>query len=220
MEGERLGSPLLLLMKKKGLFITFEGIDGSGKTTQLRLTEKFLRQTGRPLLVLREPGSTPVSEKIREILLDRKSRLSPETELLLYEAARSTLVRDIIAPALKNGLIVLCDRFYDSTTAYQGYGRGLDLSLIDRLNKLAVGKCHPDLTFLVDVNYKTSLTRRKKNSDRLESESAAFFRRVRNGFLAIARKEQKRVVLLRGDGSAAETFAEVINCLQSRLKIR
>lgn len=207
-------------MRKKGFFITFEGIDGSGKTTQLRLTEEYLIQKGRAVLVLREPGSTPVSEKIREILLDRKNRLSPETELLLYEAARAALVRDVIAPALKNGLIVLCDRFYDSTTAYQGYGRGINLSLIDRLNRLAVGKTHPDLTFLVDVDYSTSLRRRKKDSDRLESESAAFFRRVRNGFLALARKEKKRIVVLRGNGSAAQTFTEVRNCLLRRLKIR
>lgn len=207
-------------MRKKGFFITFEGIDGSGKTTQLRLTEEYLIQKGRAVLVLREPGSTPVSEKIREILLDRKNRLSAETELLLYEAARAALVRDVIAPALKNGLIVLCDRFYDSTTAYQGYGRGINLSLIDRLNRLAVGKTHPDLTFLVDVDYSTSLRRRKKESDRLESESAAFFRRVRNGFLALAGKEKKRIVVLRGNGSAAQTFTEVRNCLLRRLKIR
>ncbi len=207
-------------MRKKGFFITFEGIDGSGKTTQLRLTEEYLIQRGRAVLVLREPGSTPVSEKIREILLDRRNRLSAETELLLYEAARAALVRDVIAPALKNGLIVLCDRFYDSTTAYQGYGRGINLSLIDRLNRLAVGKTHPDLTFLVDVDYSTSLRRRKKESDRLESESAAFFRRVRNGFLALARKEKNRIVVLRGDGSAAQTFTEVRNCLLRRLKIR
>lgn len=207
-------------MRKKGFFITFEGIDGSGKTTQLRLTEEYLIQKGRAVLVLREPGSTPVSEKIREILLDRKNRLSAETELLLYEAARAALVRDVIAPALKNGLIVLCDRFYDSTTAYQGYGRGINLSLIDRLNRLAVGKTHPDLTFLVDVDYSTSLRRRKKDSDRLESESAAFFRRVRSGFRALARKEKKRIVVLRGNGSAAQTFTEVKNCLLRRLKIR
>ena len=207
-------------MRKKGFFITFEGIDGSGKTTQLRLTEEYLIQKGRAVLVLREPGSTPVSEKIREILLDRKNRLSAETEWLLYEAARAALVRDVIAPALKNGLIVLCDRFYDSTTAYQGYGRGINLSLIDRLNRLAVGKTHPDLTFLVDVDYSTSLRRRKKDSDRLESESAAFFRRVRSGFRALARKEKKRIVVLRGNGSAAQTFTEVKNCLLRRLKIR
>lgn len=207
-------------MRKKGFFITFEGIDGSGKTTQLRLTEEYLIQKGRAVLVLREPGSTPVSEKIREILLDRRNRLSAETELLLYEAARAALVRDVIAPALKNGLIVLCDRFYDSTTAYQGYGRGINLSLIDKLNRLAVGETHPDLTFLVDVDYSTSLRRRKKDSDRLESESAAFFRRVRNGFLALAGKEKKRIVVLRGNGSAAQTFTEVRNCLLRRLKIR
>jgi len=205
---------------KKGFFITFEGIDGSGKTTQLRLAEKYLRARGLNLLVLREPGSTPAAEKIRKILLDCSSHLSPESELFLYEAARASLVRDVIAPSLMKGITVLCDRFHDSTTAYQGYGRGIDLKLVKRLNQLAVGKCIPDLTFLVDVDYKTSLSRRKEKSDRLESESAAFFQRVRHGFLAIARHESKRVILLDGAGTSIRTFAEVENCLRNRLRIK
>jgi len=207
-------------MKRRGILITFEGIDGSGKTTQLKLTVGFLREHGLPLLILREPGSTPIAEHIRKILLGRQNNMSPASELLLYLAARADLVRNVIAPALNRGVIVLCDRFYDSTTAYQGYGRGLDISLIERLNSLAVGKTRPDLTFLVDVDYPTSLKRRKKESDRLESESKKFFNRVRRGFLAIAEKEKKRIVVLDGKKPAEDIFAEVEICLRKKLNIR
>lgn len=207
-------------MKKKGFFITFEGIDGSGKTTQLKLTEKFLRQQGYPLLILREPGSTSLSEQIRKILLNKKNGMTPVTELLLYLAARAELVQQIIAPSLSRGITVLCDRFHDSTTAYQGYGRGLDIALINRLNGLAMGKSRPDMTFLIDVDYRTSLGRRKGKSDRLESESKKFFDRVRLGFLEIARHEKDRIIVIDGSHSVDMTFSEVADCLRKRLKIR
>jgi dTMP kinase len=207
-------------MKKRGLLITFEGIDGSGKTTQLKMTAAFLRKQGYRFLILREPGSTPIAEQIRKILLGKENSISPASELLLYLAARADLVQKVIAPALTGGVIVLCDRFYDSTMAYQGYGRGLDISLIERLNDLTVGKVRPDLTFLVDVDYQTSLQRRKRDSDRLESESKAFFDRVRGGFLALARKEKERMVILDGKKPAADIFAEVENCLRKKLNIR
>ncbi|MBN2227557.1 MAG: dTMP kinase [candidate division Zixibacteria bacterium] len=204
---------------KHGWFVTFEGIDGSGKTTQWKLTEKYLRKCGYDLLALREPGSTALAERIRKILLDKKLAITPVAELNLYLAARAGLVQEVIAPALKQGRVVVCDRFYDSTTAYQGYGRGLDIALIRKLNALAVGSCIPDLTFLVDVDYATSLSRRKKTSDRLESESRAFFKRVREGFLEIARKNKKRVVVLDGRTSVDELFAEVRAWLNRRLTI-
>ncbi len=184
------------------------------------MTAGFLSKQGYRFLILREPGSTPVAERIRKILLGRENRISSASELLLYLAARAELVQKVIAPALERGIIVLCDRFYDSTTAYQGYGRGLDIPLIERLNTLAVGKMRPNLTFLVDVDYRTSLQRRKKTSDRLESESKAFFARVRAGFLAIARKEKKRVVVLDGKKPAEDIFAEVEICLRKKLNIR
>jgi dTMP kinase len=206
-------------MRKNGFFITFEGIDGSGKTTQLLMTEKYLRQRGLDVLVLREPGSTSLAEKIRKILLDKNNSIPLESELLLYLAARADLVQKVIAPALKNGKIVLCDRFYDSTTAYQGYGRKLNIALIKKLNHLMVGATIPDITFIIDVDFETSLQRRKKESDRLESESKKFFESVRRGFLAIAREEKKRVCIIDGRITADATFAEVIGCLKRKLKI-
>lgn len=208
------------IMKRKGFLITFEGIDGSGKTTQFRLTEKYLRDKRYNILVLREPGSTPLAEKIRKMLLHSRNKINPVSELLLYVAARAELVKDIIEPCLKGGKIVLCDRFYDSTTAYQGYGRGIDINLIDNLNRVAVGESIPNLTFLVDLDYKTSLGRRKKLTDRLESESKAFFNRVRYGFLEIARKEPKRIIVLDGRKGEKELFIEVANCLRTLLKIK
>jgi dTMP kinase len=207
-------------MKRKGFFITFEGIDGSGKTTQLKLTEKYLSEKGFDILTLREPGSTPVSERIRNILLNKKLDINPVSELMLYLAARAELVETTIAPAIRDGRIVLCDRFYDSTTAYQGYGRGIDIKLIKKLNCLAINDSKPDLTFVVDINYAASLKRRKKKSDRLESESKAFFNRVRNGFLEIARQEKSRVVVLNGGKSIDKIFDEVKSCLKKNLKIK
>ena len=207
-------------MARKGLFVTFEGIDGCGKTTQLGLSEKYLKKKGCRVTVLREPGSTPVSEKIRKILLDKRLAINPISELNLYIAARAELVREIIRPALRRSEVVLCDRFYDSTVAYQGYGRGIDIRQIKRLNLLAVGDTRPDLTFLVDIDYKTSLLRRKKGEDRLESESRAFFNRVRKGFLEIARKEKRRIHVLDGRNSVEEIFEEVKRWLHRRLRVQ
>jgi dTMP kinase len=204
---------------KKGYFITFEGIDGCGKSTQLRLSAKFLKKNGFNPLTLREPGSTPLSEKVRKILLDKNLNINSLSELMLYEAARAELVERFIGPALKKGRIILCDRFYDSTTAYQGYGRKLNLKMIQKLNFAAVGTHIPNLTFIIDVDYKTSLSRRKKENDRLESESRAFFNRVRNGFLKIAEKEKRRVVVIDGRRSIDDIFDEIRKCLKKKLKI-
>jgi len=206
-------------MKKTGYFITFEGIDGCGKTTQLKLAEKYIKKRYLSPIVLREPGSTPVSEKIRKILLNKNLQLDSIAELMLYVAARSELVREVIGPGIKCGKIVLCDRFYDSTTAYQGYGRDIDILLIKRLNNLAAGAYKPDLTFLIDVDYNTSLTRRKEETDRLENESKAFFNKVRRGFLEIARKEKGRVKVVNGRQSIENIFSEVEYWLKRKLKI-
>jgi len=205
-------------MMEKGFFITFEGIDGCGKTTQLKLAEKYLKSEHFLPLVLREPGSTAVSEKIRRILLNRDLKLDAFSELMLYISARTELVRDVIAPSIDDGRVILCDRFYDSTTAYQGYGRGIAVSLINRLNDLAVGKYKPDLTFLIDVDYKTSLTRRKKKADRLENESKAFFNKVRRGFLEIARTNKRRIKIISGTQNVEAIFDEVRYWLKRKLK--
>ena len=190
-------------------FITFEGIDGCGKTTQLERAYDFLTASGLTVYKLREPGSTRTAEKIREILLGKENTLSDITELLLYEAARSDIVEKEIIPLLKDGHIVLCDRFYDSTTAYQGYGRGLDIDTVKKLHRLAVGDLTPDLTFLFDLDLKTALTRRDQNPDRLESQPEAFFERVRQGFLAIAREESERVKVIDASRSIEVIFEEV-----------
>jgi dTMP kinase len=204
-------------MRHKGLFITFEGIDGCGKSTHVELARRLLRRRGHSVKVLREPGSTPVAEKIRDILLDRRSCMTPVTELLLYEAARADLVERQIAPLLRQGRIVLCDRFYDSTTAYQGYGRKLDIGMVTAMHSVAVGKVRPDLTFLFDVDLRTAFERLGREPDRLESESRAFFRKVRAGFLAIARKEPRRVKVIDAAQSIDDVFEEVRYWLLKRL---
>jgi dTMP kinase len=172
---------------KKAMLITFEGIDGSGKSVQARRAFNFLKKQGLSVILLREPGSTPVAEKLRKILLNKKLNVPDLTELLLYEAARSELTAAKIKPALQKGTVVLCDRFYDSTTAYQGYGRKLDIKMVKSLHKIATGNVAPDLTFVFDVDLKTAAKRRGKNPDRLESQSLAFHKRVRRGLKEIAR---------------------------------
>lgn len=204
---------------RKGLFITFEGIDGCGKSTQMSLTTRFLEKLGYSVTPLREPGSTRAAEKIREILLDRKSTMDNITELLLYEAARADVTREKIIPSLDNGRIVLSDRFYDSTTAYQGYGRKLDVAMVRKLHAIAVGSLKPDMTFLFDIPVESSFKRRGKTLDRLESQSKAFFMRVRKGFLEIAKKEPRRIKVLDASRSIEEIFVDVSKHL-SRLLAR
>jgi len=186
----------LVVKKRKSLLITFEGIDGCGKSTQALLTYQFLRSNGYKVKILREPGSTITAEKIRDLLLNKKIKMTPITELLLYEAARAEIVANEIAPALAKGIIVLCDRFYDSTTAYQGYGRKLNLRMVNTLHKIATKGVVPNLTFIFDVDLKTATSRQKGKKDRLESQPRAFFNRVRLGFLEIARKERGRVKII------------------------
>ncbi|MDX9859153.1 MAG: dTMP kinase [candidate division Zixibacteria bacterium] len=203
--------------RTRGRLITFEGIDGSGKSTQLTRSASHLKKRGFDIAVLREPGSTKVSEKIRRILLDPTLEISDLTELLLYEAARAEIVDKQIRPLMERGTIVLCDRFYDSTTAYQGYGRKLDLDMVKRLHTVAVGSLHPDLTFVFDLPLTVALTRRGKNPDRLESQSLAFFRRVARGFREIARTEPQRVKLIDARGTVDHTFRSVVRVLDRLL---
>ncbi|MEW5993882.1 MAG: dTMP kinase [Candidatus Zixiibacteriota bacterium] len=205
--------------RRKGLFITFEGIDGCGKTTQALMTYRYLLSAGyRRVKLFREPGSTAVAERIRSILLDRRLHMSDIGELLLYEAARAELVDRELRPALQQGHVVLCDRFYDSTTAYQGYGRKLDIRMVRALHKVAVADLVPDMTFLFDVDLKTACSRRGESADRLESQSQAFHRRVRSGFLEIARKERKRVKLIDGTQPIDNVFNDVKRTLLRKLK--
>ena len=199
--------------------ITFEGIDGCGKSTQAALVGKYLTTRGYRVKILREPGSTPVAERIRKLLLSKKEPMAAMTELLLYQAARAEIVAQKIKPLLDRHYVVLCDRFYDSTTAYQGYGRRLDLRTVRSLNKIATGGIVPDLTLVFDVDLDTAQRRRGRNPDRLESESRAFFSRVRAGFLAIARSERRRVHVVDSTRTVDATFEVVRKLVDRKLNI-
>lgn len=205
---------------KRGIFITFEGVDGCGKSTQLNLGGDYLSALGYKVVRLREPGSTPTAERIRRILLDNGSSISDVTELLLYEAARAEITSREIVPLLKSGHVVLCDRFYDSTTAYQGYGRGLDLKTVRQLHRVAVGDCRPDLTLLFDITPGLAAKRLGLRRDRLESQPKAFHRRVRTGFLEIAAREPRRIKVIDGSKSIDAVFNVVRRHLDRKFRFR
>ena len=186
------------LKRETGLFVSFEGIDGCGKSTQIALLKETLEQQGESVLIVREPGGTALGERIRDILLDRKSiGMHAETELLLFEAARAQIVRDVIKPALLSGMIVLCDRFFDSTIAYQGYARGLDIEAIQLINRFAAGGLEPNLTFLLDLPVETAWERQAGRGvpDRLEAEGLSFMQNVKDGYLKLAQTLTRMVVL-------------------------
>lgn len=209
-----------------GLFVTFEGGEGTGKTTQLKALQAALRATGRDALETRDPGGTPIGNQVRAILLDRENvRMTAPTELLLYEASRVQLVQEVIRPALVAGRIVLCDRFTDSTVAYQGYGRGLDLGLVARLNALGADGLAPDLTFLLDLDPAVGLARAaerlsspRKAEDRMEGETLAFHQRVRVGYHALAAAEPARFAVLDASRGIVEIEIEVRRRLEARLR--
>jgi dTMP kinase len=186
------------------MLITFEGIDGCGKSSQAKLLADRLRDQGIETLLVREPGGTDVSEDIRTMLLDHKHNhpLSPESELLLFAASRAQLVREVIEPALKRDAVVICDRFTDSTIAYQGHGRGLPLAYIRSVNELATAGRVPDLTFLIDVPLDVAIDRRKgMGDDRMESESRIFFSHVIQGYMSLAQKHPDRIHVIDGQDS-------------------
>ncbi len=198
-----------------GLFITLEGCEGSGKSTQMAHLAALLQQAGADVYALREPGGTAVGEQVREILLSPAHQgMDAVTEVLLYEAARAEHVAHVIRPALEAGAIVVCDRFADSSTAYQGYGRGLDLAMVRSLNDWATGALVPDCTLILDVPPAEGLAlATHEGADRLEREAIAFHERVREGYLAMAREEPERfVVIPRGD--AGEVFVAILAALR------
>jgi len=201
-------------------FVTFEGIEGSGKTTQLRRLSAHLAAKGVPHVVTREPGGTPLSDQIRAlVLVPREETVFPESELLLYEAARAQHVRGVILPALRSGRAVLCDRFCDATTAYQAHARGLDPSLVERLNECASGGVVPGLTLLFDLPPEEGFARVKGRGfapDRLERESLDFHRAVREGYLRLAGREPGRVVLIDAAVAEEEVFRSVLAAVAQR----
>ena len=207
-------------MAAKGVLITFEGPEGSGKSTHIALLADALRRQGRRVLVTREPGGSPLGVAFRRILLEEGDDLSPMAELFLYEADRAQHVDDVIRPALAKGATVLCDRFTDSTLAYQGWGRGIDRAAIATLNRIAAHGVAPRLTILLDVPVERGLKQahaRKKGHDRLERAGLAFHRRVRNGFLALAKKEPRRFKVIAQQKTIEDTQAMIRNAVQQSL---
>ena len=201
-----------------GHFIAVEGVDGCGKSTQARLIAAALEAAGHSVLRLREPGGVAISEKIRAILLDpANGEMGDVCELLLYEAARAQLVHQVIRPALAAGKTVICDRFYDSTTAYQAFADGLDRNMVSQANELAVDGCRPDLTLVFDLPVEDALRRRSDRAaeDRLELKGLEFQARVAAGFRAVAADEPDRVKLVDAGGSIAEVFSSVVDELRS-----
>jgi dTMP kinase len=201
-------------------FITFEGSEGSGKSTQVQRLAARLERAGVPFLVTREPGGTPIGETIRELLqfASHNSGMTPETELLLFEASRSQLVREIIRPALERGICVIADRFFDSTTAYQGAARKLDHEAIKRLNAFAVGDCIPNVTFVLDIDAAGAKARMRKprRPDRMEQEPAEFYERVREAYRELAAREPNRIVLINGAGTPEKIENNIWAILSTR----
>jgi len=197
-----------------GLFISFEGSEGCGKSTQLKLLAERLEAEHRPFVQTREPGGTPLGEAVRELLQHHPAgeNMTPESELLLFAASRAQLSRSSIAPALERGETVLCDRFMDSTTVYQGVARQLDPIAVAAINTFAVGDLEPDLTVLLDLDAETGLTRARAASDRpdrMEREDLAFFNAVRQGYLSLAEADAERFLVIDA-GQPVETIAQAI----------
>jgi dTMP kinase len=195
-------------MSNTGRFITFEGADGCGKTTQLNLLAEYLSKDFE-VISTREPGAKGLGTQLREILLNYDGEVAPQCESFLFLADRAQHIATLVKPAIENGKIVLCDRHTDSTIAYQGYGRGLDLKQIKYLNELAVQGIKPDLTLVFDVDIETSMKRVGVEKDRMESGGNEFFNRVRNGYLEIAKSDPDRVVVIDASRSIEEIFEDV-----------
>ena len=220
-------------MSRRGKFITFEGLDGTGKSTQMRKLGAVLRAAGHKVIETREPGGTPTAEKIRKVLLDSGTTgLSPQAEMALMFASRAQHIAEVIEPGLAAGNIVLCDRFTDSTEAYQGSGRRLGSEPVRELHRLLCGDLQPDLTILMDSHPQASVNRarrrnqrasktssRSHDENRFEQETRSFFARVRDGYLAIAKREPQRVVIVDARGTPEQTHQKIVDMLSSRLAL-
>lgn len=198
------------------MLITFEGIDGSGKSTQIELLKDYFLSKNKEVVTLREPGGTHLAEKIRELLLSDKNDINPVSELLLFEAARADLTQKEIVPALESRKIVILDRYYDSTTAYQGYGRGLDFNLVKMINKFATFSIVPDITFYLRISYELSLERRKAASDRMEQAVDDFFHRLIEGFDQIALENPDRVKVIDASQSIDTIFQAILSFINKK----
>ena len=201
-------------------FIAFEGSEGSGKSTQVQRLASHLKRCGIPFLVTREPGGTPIGESIRELLqfAPHNAGMTPETELLLFEASRSQLVREIIKPALERAVCVIADRFVDSTTVYQGAARKLDRQFVEQMNTFSIGDCVPDITFVLDVDAETARSRMQqpRRADRMEQQPAEFYEQVRQAYRELAAREPNRIVLIDASGDADKIQYEIWETLCTR----
>ncbi|MEO5722483.1 MAG: dTMP kinase [Chthoniobacterales bacterium] len=213
---------------RRGLFLTFEGSEGCGKSTQVQRVAARLERDGVEFLLTREPGGTPIGEKIRNLLqfAPESAAMQPETELLLFEASRSQLVREVIEPALQRGVLVISDRFYDSTTVYQGVARRLDPTVVAQLNDFAVGNCRPDVTLILNVDVQTARARMLRRvrpvgaPDRMEQEPTEFYERVCEAYRELATREPERVHLVDAAGTPDEIEATIWELLKSKIEIQ
>lgn len=205
--------------RRRGYLVTLEGVDGSGKSTQIRRLASHLRRRGHAVTVVREPGGTRLAERIRRLLLDfRSAGLARPAELFLYLAARSQLFDEIIEPALKRNEVVVCDRFTDSTLAYQGNGRGFPQTLLRTLNDITTHKRRPDLTLLLDLPLTVSNRRKGRVADRLESEKGQFYSKVRAGYRRVAKAEPRRVIVIDAEREVDEVWDQIRTAVDRRLK--
>jgi dTMP kinase len=228
-----IGAAIIPQMSRRGKFITFEGLDGTGKSTQMRRLAAALREADHKVIETREPGGTATGEKIRKVLLDSSTAgLSPLSEMALMFASRAQHIAEVIEPALVAGNIVLCDRFTDSTEAYQGSGRKLGSEPVRELHRVLCGNLQPDLTLLLDSNPHASVSRarrrnrrasksvsRSHDENRFEQETRGFFARVREGYLALARREPGRVVMVDARGTPGQTHERILEVVQKKLKL-
>ena len=203
----------------KGIFITFEGSEGCGKSTQSRLLYEYLKKKGYKVVYVREPGGTKIGEKIRKVLLDPNNHITPVCEMLLYMAARAQLVNEIIQPALNTGKIVICDRFLDSTIAYQGHGLGIDIKLIKNIGELATEGIKPHLTILLDLPTKEGLAVCGRVKDRIEKRSLEYHLRVRKGYLKLACAEPKRIKIIKVDKDKHKTQEKIRKLVSHFLRL-
>ena len=205
----------------KGIFITFEVIDGCGKSTQCEMLKEYLKDNNKDFIFVREPGGTVIGERIREILLDKKNtQMTARTELLLFEAARAQITDEVIKPALEEGKIVLCDRFFDSSSAYQGMARGMGMEFVAGLNMAATGGLKPDVTFFFDISAEEALERRGKRgeaSDRIELAGLKFQEDVRRGYLELAKESDGRVITIDATKRIDEIFEVVKESLKGKI---
>jgi len=202
---------------EKGLFITFEGIDGCGKTTQINLLKEYLKKQNKKVILTFEPGGSDIGKNLRQILLHHNGYVDDMCETFLYLADRSQHVQTIIMENLKLGNIILCDRYIDSTIAYQGYGRGYDIEQLELLNNIATKNLKPDLTFLIDIDIQTAQKRIGENKDRLESLDLTFHQKVREGYLKLHNKNPQRIIKLDGTKAIDEIFETIKNSINKKL---